>query len=369
MAKFSFPMFVIVILLSTHNTNSQDYFPPAAGDSEGWATINHTDAGADPDLLKKAMQLAGEKNSKGVVVLRRGKILKERYWDGWSKDSVRALNSATKSLVSTMVGKAIDDEHLEGPDQSCSDFIARWQIFPQYQQIKIKHLLSMTSGLKLNRGIFTLGFLVKDEHLFASQLPIAYPAGEHWDYHNSAYKLLFPILEASTGSSLGEYFQENLFGPLGMAHARWKMRHNNPEHYSLIEMSTRDAARFGLMVLRDGRWHQQQIVSADWINHSTRPFDDQLNPSYGHLWWLNGGSHFFYPLNNKQQPGPIFEGCPDDAFAALGKDDQKIYIVPSLELVVVRLGDKADGVASTPALSEFDSKFLGLICQSFAAQE
>jgi CubicO group peptidase (beta-lactamase class C family) len=126
----------------------------------------------------------------------------------------------------------------------------------------------------------------------------------------------------------------------------------------------RDAARFGLLILAGGNWNGEQIVSSSWIQRSTHATNPALNPSYGYLWWLNGGRHHYLPLNPSKKNGPIFPGCPKDVIAALGKDDQKIYVVPSLDLVVTRFGDAAD--SSTPAISKFDAQFLGKICGSFS---
>lgn len=328
-----------------------------------WESVTAKIAGADPHLLKQAMKFAGQKNSKGVVVLWKGRILSERYWDGWTKDSIGPINSATKSLVSTLVGMAIESGHIEGVEQSCSDFLDEWKFRPRYRRINIEHLLSMNSGLKNSKRIFLAGLLVKDERAFATRLPIAYPPGEHWDYHNSAYKLLFPILEEATGVPLDQYTDTKLFSPLGMEQARWRPRHNNKKKVNLMEMSARDAARYGLLVLRNGKWGDDQLISSQWLAKSTQPTFKEVNSSYGNLWWLNGGTNFYLPLIDKPQKGPIFPSVPNDAFAALGKDDQKIYVIPSLDLVITRLGDKA--TITTAALSDFDAQFLAMICGSF----
>lgn len=343
---------------------SAQYFPPQEG---AWATTSAEESGADPKLLKAALKFAGEKNSKGVVVLHDGRILAERYSDGWTKDTVGPLNSATKSIASALVGMAIEDGDIESLDQSCSDFLHEWKFRPRYRRIEIQHLLSMTSGLKNSRGILVAGFLVKSERAFATRLPIAHAPGTHWDYHNSAYHLLCPILEEATGTALDEYTDERLAQPLGMEHAKWRRRLVNEDEYQLMEMSTRDAARFGLLIERGGEWAGNQLVSLPWVVGSTTPFDEDVNPSYGRLWWLNGGEQYYLPLIDEPQQGPLFPGVPSDAFAALGKNDQKIYVVPSLNLVVARLGDAAGDAAGddTYAISGFDVPFLGAICASF----
>jgi len=102
----------------------------------------------------------------------------------------------------------------------------------------------------------------------------------------------------------------------------------------------------------DGR----QLVAREWIEGSASPVHPKVQPSYGYLWWLNGGRFHYTPLDPARQRGPIFPGSPDDAFAALGKDDQNLYVVPSLDLVVARFGDAAD--PKSAAISTFDAELL-----------
>ena len=151
-----------------------------------------------------------------------------------------------------------------------------------------------------------------------------------------------------------------------MSDSKWESKRFNRSQYTFMSMTPRDTARYGLFVLAEGAWNGKQLVNRDWIRKATKPSNKTLNPSYGYLWWLNGGSFHYLPLNPSRQAGPIFPGCPPDAIGALGKDDQKIYIVPSLDLVVTRFGEAAD--SSTPAISKFDAEFLGAICRSFGTK-
>lgn len=327
-----------------------------------WETVPPEAVGADVATLEAALDFAGRTNAGGVVVLRGGRLVAERYWDGWDAGTVGPAYSASKSLVSTLVGIAIEEGSLRGIDQPAADFLPEWRSSAEHRAITIGHLLTMTSGLEGAKRSLILGSLVRDERAFATKLAVAHPPGTVWDYHNSAYRLLFPILEGATGKSLEAYTREKLFEPLGMDRSRWGVKRRGAG-YTFIETTARDAARYGLLALRRGQWGARQIVSNEWIDAASRPADARLNPSYGRLWWLNGGAHHYLPLRPEKRPGPIFPGCPPDAFAALGKDDQKIYVVPSLDLVVTRFGDAAD--SSNPALSEFDAKFLGEVCRAF----
>ncbi len=221
----------------------------------------------------------------------------------------------------------------------------------------------MSSGLKGGKRNFLLGTLSRDERAFATNLPVEFPPGTHWDYHNSAYRLLFPILQQATGETLAHYTQRKLLDPLGMTHTQWATRRRSRNQNTFLTTSARDAARYGLLILGQGNWNGQLLVSRQWVARATAPANQDVNPSYGFLWWLNGGNRYYRPLDPNAKRGSIFPHCPADAFAALGKDDQKIYVVPSMDLIVTRLGDAAD--STSPALSRFDDDFLGMICRSF----
>jgi CubicO group peptidase (beta-lactamase class C family) len=342
------------------NVNGGGYFPRA---DSGWLKIEKNTTRVDLAKLDDAVKFAGQHNSQAVVILWRGKILAERYWQGWNTRSTGPLYSATKSFVGTLVGMAVEDGKIRSVEQSCSDFLPEWKGLPQYEKIQIRHLLSMTSGLRGNKRIFLQGLFANDERAFATALPIDHAPGEHWEYHNSAYRLLFQILEAATDQSLAQYSAEKLFRPLQMHHPKWSRKRRNPQQYTFLTMSARDAARFGLMILRQGNWNGKQLVSKNWIEESTKPWNEKVNPSYGRLWWLNAGDFHYLPANPARTDGSIFPKCPEDAFAALGKDDKKIYVAPSLDLVVVRLGGSANSAA--PAVSGFDGAFFGKICESF----
>lgn len=354
------------------------YFPPSAG---SWETVAPPEAKARPLALRDAIGYAGEKNSKAVVVLWRGRILAERYWDGWNERTRGNAYSASKSLVSSLVGMAIEEGKIESVTQKSAAFLDEWKKSPDHRKISIENHLAMNAGLEGGRRVFLKGVFTPNERQFATALPAVHSPGTHWEYHNSAYRLLFSILEESTGQSLPRYTKDKLFDPLAMRESRWlekrrgksgfrgrfaERRENGQADFTFLEMSARDAARYGLFILREGNWAGRQLLSRDWVRQATRPARAEVNPSYGYLWWLNGGDFHYKPLDDTRHPGPIFPGCPDDAFAALGKDDQKIYIVPSLQLVVVRLGEAAN--ARSPAISTFDSEFLGRVCRSFAGE-
>ena len=119
-------------------------------------------------------------------------------------------------------------------------------------------------------------------------------------------------------------------------------------------------ARFGLMIYAQGKWGDTQIVSENFLNESTNT-SQNINQAYGYLWWLNGKSSYHLPQTQFQFNGTLIPNAPTDMFAALGKNDQKIYVSPSKKLVIVRMGDVANPDYPTFALSGFDNELWGRI--------
>jgi CubicO group peptidase (beta-lactamase class C family) len=193
--------------------------------------------------------------------------------------------------------------------------------------ITVRHLLEMTSGL--------------DDSFHRAAAP-----GKRWEYVNDAYHQLHPVLERASGTSLQPLSRRLLFGPIGASSARWSPRFGrDPNGRPLLglELTPRDMARFGLLALAHGRWGGTRVVPEGYARRALAS-SQQLNPSYGFLWWLNGKTSHQLP-GPAPHPiaGPLVPSAPADTVAALGAGDQKIYVVPSLDVVVVRQGFRAGG--------------------------
>ena len=120
---------------------------------------------------------------------------------------------------------------------------------------------------------------------------------------------------------------------------------------SVYYSNTRSMARFGLMALNKGKWNGTQVVNEAYFNSATST-SQNINLAYGYLWWLNGKASYHLPQSQLTYSGSIIPTAPNDMFMALGKNDQKIYVIPSKKMVVIRMGDAADNV--NLALSDFD---------------
>jgi CubicO group peptidase (beta-lactamase class C family) len=187
-----------------------------------------------------------------------------------------------------------------------------------------------------------------DELAYASSQPPLHPAGEVWNYSSGETMLMSGMLEQATGMSAEEYAQQELFGPLGMDQVEWwRDAEGHTLTYCCLDTPTRDFARFGLLYARGGNWGGEQIVPEEWVADSVVPAEDS-DGGYGYQWWLGSG--------------PNSELVPDDTLSALGHDGQYIYVMPSLDLVVVRNGtyvkDPGEPVADPNLFDRYPSDAL-----------
>jgi CubicO group peptidase (beta-lactamase class C family) len=318
------------------------YYPPLTGTT--WDTKTSTSLGWDDAKLTEAFDYAGTKSTYGLIVLHHGKIVKEQYWNGWTTATKYAWNSAGKSMMATLCGIAQQDGILNINNKTSQYLGTGWTSLPLAKEnlITVKHNLSMTTGLDDN--------VPDDNCMTPSCLIYKADAGTRWAYHNAPYRLLQDILGNASGKPFSQYANEKLLYKIGINNGVWL----NYIFYS----TTRDAARFGSFVLSKGSWNGTAILSdAAYFNSMTNT-SQNYNLSYGYLWWLNGKASAMVPGLQTVFNTSLAPNAPADMFMALGKDDKKIYAVPSLDVVVVRLGDNASGNA-TLGPSSFDNELWG----------
>ncbi len=359
MKRLACPAVLLLLLLPAITLAEGPYVP----DRE-WEAIPPVEAGMDPRLLEEALAFAGERNSHGLVVVRGGRIVAERYWNGWSRQTVRDMYSAQKSVDSVLVGIAHERGFIPDLDESASTWFHEWK-GTEKEKITVRHLLTMTSGLHSSvRSDMIEHMRAKDKTGFALDLPLDYDPGTRWAYCNPAYGLVGTLIHRATKKTRDEFAQEVLFRRIGMLQSRCAMMSvtENSErltHHGL-ETTCRDMARFGLLILRGGRWGKEQIVSSRYVDMATRPSGSD-NGAYGYLWWLNGSASHRTPYLDRTRKGMLFPDAPTDTVAALGAKDSKIYVIRSLDLVITRLGESGSP-GRAAAMSDFDNPLLQKIC-------
>ena len=313
------------------------YFPPLTGDT--WETKSITDLGWNQAAVQPLLDYLELKHSKSFIVLVNGRIVLENYCNGHDATKIWYWASAGKTLTSTVTGIA-QQEGLLNINNKVSDYLGTgWTSAPIAKEnlITCKNLLSMNSGLNDALG----------DDVSPANLQYVDDAGTRWAYHN-VYVKLQDVVAASTGQTWTNYFNTKLRDRIGMT-GFWFQSGENRVYRS----NTRSMARFGLLALNLGNWNGNQIINNSYFRNSTST-SQNLNLAYGYMWWLNGKSSYRLPQTQFQFNGTLIPNAPNDMYCALGKDDQKIYVVPSKKLVIIRMGDAADG--TNFALSDFDNE-------------
>ena len=348
--------FLLFILNPDVQAQKSDlYFPPDQGP---WQTVKPADVGWNPAKLQKVLEYAGRNRSSGIVILLRGRILAEQYWDvpankGKYSQRVMPKNaaghviedvaSAQKSVASILVGIA-QSKGLFKIDDTVSHYLGTgWSRakLGQEKAITIRHLITMTSGLS-DRGVF--------EH----------KAGTKWRYNTPVYARSVDVVATAAKMDRHELTRKWLTLPIGMADSTWASRGAVGAQIGNafgFATTARDLARFGLMVLAGGRWGHKTILADQQYLKEATTTSQKLNPHYGYLWWVNSNA------NDPKQALRVAT-APQDIFSANGALNRRCFVVPSLQLVVTRLGDQ-------PAVRRngFDRQMWKLIMEAAPAGE
>jgi CubicO group peptidase (beta-lactamase class C family) len=319
---------------------AQSYYPPKIGKT--WDTISPRQLGWCNERIDSMYQFLGEKGTKAFIVLKDGKMVLEKYYGSFTQDSAWYWASAGKSLASALVGIA-QQEGLLDINEPVSKYLGKgWTSCPADKEdlITVKHQISMTTGLDYNVSSL--------DCMDSACLQYKADAGTQWYYHNAPYTLTHNVVAAAANKTFNLYTYQKISAPIGMA-GLWIKTGENDIFYS----KARDMARFGLLVLNKGIWQNDTIFKDKAYFDAMSQSSQTLNKSYGYLWWLNGKGQIVYPGLAASFNKDLVPDAPKDMFAALGKNDQKLYVIPSQNMIVVRMGDAADG--PVPALSQFDN--------------
>ncbi|WP_298883574.1 serine hydrolase [uncultured Polaribacter sp.] len=345
--KYFHYLFLILFLFNCSSKDNEEliepkpelktiYFPQI--NSTIWETTSISDLKWNENQIQPLLDFLEDKNTKSFMVLYKGKIVIEKYFNNHTSSSSWYWASAGKTLTSTIIGIAQDQGILNINDK-VSDYLGNgWTSLTLDKEnlITCKNLLSMNSGLDDSLG----------DDVSPSNLKYITDSEQRWAYHN-VYVKLQDVIANANGSTWNTYFNKNLKDKIGMS-GSWLQLNNLNVYWS----NTRSMARFGLLISAKGKWNNEQIVSEEFLNEATNT-SQNINNAYGYLWWLNGKENYLLPNNQTEIKGSLIPNAPSDMFCALGKNDQKIYIIPSKDLVIVRMGESANN--SNFALSSFDN--------------
>jgi CubicO group peptidase (beta-lactamase class C family) len=332
--RFSLFLGLVCALLSgcliTGNAPTQSAPPVNRGAATGaywptqdWRSSTPEEQDMDSGRLKQALDSIQQTrlNLYSLLVIRNGTIVSENYFHGDTRDTRREIYSCTKSFTATLIGIAIDQGLIAGIDRPVLEF------FPgrtfenmdgRKQAMTLKNLLTMTSGLDWNEGDAAYSQLYRsgDWVKFMLDLPMRAQPGAQFNYCSGCTHVLSAILQQKTGLNASQFARQNLFAPLGITAYRWDSDSQGiPIGGWGLQLTPREMAKLGYLYLHQGKWEDQQIVSAGWVDFATQKHTaTDGNLGYGFQWWT-------YPKYG--------------AYTALGRYGQTIFVVPNLNLVIV----------------------------------
>lgn len=346
-------VYLLFLILSFYKTEAQTYFPPLSGNT--WDTVAPASLGWCLDSLNSVYNYLGQKNTKAFIVLKDGKIALEKYYGTFTKDSVWYWASAGKTLIGFSTGIAQEQGYLKISDTTSKYLGNGWTSLSPAQEkaITIRHQLTMTTGL--DDGVSN------SDCTDPACLQYKAAPGTRWAYHNAPFTLMHKVLDNTTGN-FNLFFNTKLRNKIGMG-GIW-LKGAGSDTFNIVYYSTpRGMARFGLLLLNKGIWNTDTLLHDTAYFRQMTTTSQSLNLSYGYLTWLNGKSSYMIPQSQLVFPTALAPNAPADMFCALGKNDQKIYVIPSTNMVVIRMGNDAGFPAL--AVSAFDNELWGKLKDIF----
>ncbi len=329
------------------------YFAPPSNDPwpRGEGPINDAMEGVDYAALNAALAAAFDepylpddpRNTKAVVVIYRGQLIAERYADGVGASTPLHSWSMAKSVTQAQIGILVREGLL---DLYAPVAVPEWSGDGDRRgAITLDQLLRMSSGLEFNEdyGISThvsrMLAQEPDAGAYAASLPLEFAPGEHWSYSSGTTNILSRLIRQTVGGSTQDHYlfvQENLFIPLNARSAVFEADASGTFVGSSYAYATaRDWARLGQLYLQDGIWRGQRILPEGWVDYSKTPTPNNPANNYGAHFWLNAEPEDGYAVEGW---APIWPEVPRDAYRMSGYQGQHVAIIPSADLVVVRLG-------------------------------
>ncbi len=339
----SLVLFCIALLVATKAAAAPP-FPTAA-----WEEATPASQGVDAEKLQAAVELlartVGNDAAKELVIIKNGRLI----WRGKDIDKRHGVWSATKSFTSTVLGLLIEDGKCT-LDTRLADILPEMK--DHYPDVTLRHLTTMTSGYRAvgdtTTGTYKHG--PSGTPFKPDGRPLFTPPGSQYAYWDSAMNVLGLALTKAAGEPLETVFRRRIADPIGMRDWDWgdyatvdgvvvNGGSGNGSKHVLI--SAREMARFGLLMLNEGNWNGRQLLSADWIEQATRvqvaatvPWaqpESEIDGRgvYGFNWWVNG---------TKPDGERKFPGAPKGLFWASGHNNNKCFVIPEWNMVIVRLG-------------------------------
>jgi len=303
-------------------------------------------------------------NTRGVIVIKDSIVIAEQYGEGFTAQTPQMGWSMTKSITNALIGILVKDGKLNVKDPAPIDDWYNADDDPR-QAITIDHLMRMSTGLEfveeydkastVNQMLWTKADAAK----VAYSQALAHPIDSEWYYSSGTTNILSHIIrkQFTDNQSYLAFPFDALFNKIGMKNVFFETDANGTYvGSSLMYASPRDWARFGLLFLNDGVWNGERILPEGWVSYSKTP-TSTLHPYdfYGAQWWLNAKEEPDVDMGFPRK----WEGVPEDAYYASGFEGQTVMVIPSIQMVIVRLGQTLD--RSAWDIGDFAAKVIEVV--------
>jgi CubicO group peptidase (beta-lactamase class C family) len=324
--------------------------------NDGIKTATLSEAGMDTSVINELTNQITSgyyPNIHSLLIYKDNKLVYENYFKGKDQylgkdlgviehtiNDLHGMRSISKSVVSACIGIAIAQGKIKNTDQKIFSFFKEYAAYDtgMIKGLSIKHLLTMTSGLKWNEEVpydnpenSEIQMSRSGDPIdFILSRPMTSLPGNEWQYNGGTTQLLSFIIERATGKKVDEFAKEYLFSPLGIKTFEWiKMSGtNNPAGASGLRLRSRDLLKFGILYHNKGKWNDKQIIPQDWIVQSFRTVI--YRPASTNRQKPNGGYGYqFWTFYDTIQTQPVY------IVAAVGNGDQRIYFDEKNNLLIV----------------------------------
>jgi len=310
----------------------------------------------DDAMSREFTDVMGE--TRELVVIHRGRLVAESYREGYTEDTKLVSWSMAKSITQALVGRAMQEGLIDDIDMAMP---GPWEESDPRAAITWRQWMTMTDGLEyyevgeadLNKNdvvqmMFGPGRY--DMVGYVEGLPQVYEAGTHWNYSTAAFHTISRAVQDQIGGDMAPWLQSALFTPLGMDAQPEFDAAGTFLGGSLVYASARDFARFGYLYLRDGVWEGERLLPKGWVDFATTAHEGTDTNVYGAGWWITPDE------GETPTHAQSAKSAPYDAFHAGGNEGQTIWVVPSKDLVIVRLGLMSNAPENWAALYEWNQE-------------
>ncbi len=331
--------------------------PPKLNDGIEVSTLQEADIDGGIMKVLSTFQENRNVNQRSFLVARNNKLVLEAYFNGWNRERLQDMRSASKSVTSALVGIAIDRGDISGVDQKIYSFFDEYDSFDNWDPLKeemtIQDFLQMRTGLDCNDRQGTAPASREHMYDYKDWVKLVLDAkvignpGEQFVYCSGSPVVLGALVSNAAGMTIPRYAGDFLFDPLGIENYAWEyMPSGRVDTGGHLHLRPRDMLKFGLLFLNNGTWKDRQIISKQWVEESSTSYGQAEEFEYGYLWWANT-----FVVDGREIP----------TYFARGNGGQLIFVIPSLDTVVVFTAGKYNENWIDPIMRIMETRVLPYI--------